>query len=212
MSSSEPVGQSVKEFLAHFSKGLSRSNRYRVEFILPQGIPAGTLGANTDAQAGNIQQLQSYFNSGRGGVNIKCHTATFPQRSMLTAGLNQNSAEFRVPYSATYDPVTFSFYANSEMDTRDYFEVWQSAVCNFSNNTMNFLNEYTADVSIFALDQTGRDSYGVTLYEAWPLNIGTIDVSYSAQDAYQTTIVTMSYKSWLPWMNNGGVNRSSPQG
>jgi len=206
----EPTPGSVWEFLSYFKRGVGRSNRYRVEFVLPRGIPADTVGANGEAKEGTIQQMHSRFNSGRGGVNIKCHTATFPQRSMLTVGLNQNSAEFRVPYSATYDPVTFSFYADSEMDTRDYFEIWQSSVCNFSNNTMNFLDEYTSDVKIIAMDQAGRDTYGVTLFEAWPLNIGTIDMSYSAQDAYQTTIVTMSYKSWLPQWNTGGTNRSAP--
>lgn len=204
------VDMTVRGFLANFKKGVARPNKYRVEFMLPKGIPAGTLGANTDAIEAQIRQLNSYFNSGRGSVNIKCHTATLPQRSLLTQGLNQNSAEFRVPYSATYDPVTFSFYADSEMDTRDFFEVWQSAVCNFSNNTMNFLEEYITDVKIITLDAAGNDAYGVTLYEAWPLNIGAIDVSYSNGDSYQTTIVTMSFKSWLPLMNNGGVNRSVP--
>lgn len=206
------VDMSVSAFLAHFEKGVARSNKFRVEFILPKGVPADTVGVNTDATAGQIQQLQNYFNSSRGAVNIKCHTATFPQRSLLTSGLNQNSAEFRIPYSATYDPVTFSFYANSEMDTRDYFEVWQSAVCNFSNNTMNFLEEYVSDVNIISLDATGNDAYGVTLFEAYPINIGAIDVAYANMDSYQNTMVTMSYKSWLPWMNNGGTNRSVTPG
>src|SRR6478736_674970 len=196
-------------FLSNFKKGLARANRYRVEFILPKGIPSGTLGANTDSTQGQIRQMDNYFNS-NGGINIKCHTATLPQRSLLTQGLNQNSAEFRVPYSATYDPVTFSFYANSELDTRDYFEIWQSTVCNFSNNTMNFLEEYVTDVNIFALDTAGKDRYRITLYEAWPLNIGAIDMSYSSIDSYQSTTVTLAFKSWLPWMNNGGTNRTIP--
>lgn len=202
---------SIHRFLAQFKKGFARQNRYRVEFHLPKGIPAGTAGANTDATNGTIQQLDNYFN-GSQGINIKCHTATFPQRSLLTSGITQNSAEFRVPYSVTYDPVSFSFYADSEMDTRDYFEVWQSAVANYSNNTMNFFEEYVADVKLFQLDATGKDTYGVTLFQAWPLNIAAIDVSYSSMDTTQSTMVTMAFKSWLPWNNNGGVNRSGSSG
>ena len=117
-------------FLSNFVDGISRPNRYRVEFNLPRGVnlSGGALSVNDESTVGRIAGMEKYFNSG-GMVNIKCHTMTFPQRSLLTMEHRQNSAPFRTPYSATYDPVTFSFYADSTMDTREYFEVWQSAVC-----------------------------------------------------------------------------------
>lgn len=207
------TSMNARDFLAHFERGVARQNRFRVEFNLPRGVSASAPGVNMDAVEGNIGRLQSYFNQGRGSVNIKCHTATFPQRSLLTSEQVQNSAAFRVPYSASYDPVTFSFYADSDLDTRDYFDVWQSAANNFQNNTMNFFSEYVSDVNIIALDVLGNDTYGVTLYEAWPMNIGVLDYSYANMDSFQTTIVTMSFKSWLPTyggktMNSVGTNRS----
>lgn len=192
----------IRSFLSNFTVGISRPNKYRVEMNLPRGVNLGAdeIGVNNDARAGRITQMNQFFNSG-GGINVKCHTMTFPQRSVLTMEHRQNSAPFRTPYSATYDPVTFSFYSNAFLDSRDYFEIWQSAVVNLGSNTMNFYDEYVADVKLYMLDDYGEDAYSVTLYEAYPLNIGIVDVSYSQQNAVTTTTVTMSFKSWAPWYN-----------
>lgn len=200
----------IMSFLARFSDGFSKPNRYRVEMVLPPGVAlgAGEIGVNNDARRGQISRMNSFFNSG-GDIDVKCHTMTFPQRSLMTMEHRQNSAPFRTPYSATYDPVTFSFYANAFMDARDYFEVWQSAVVNLGSNTMNFYDEYVADIKLHMLDDYGEDAYTVTLFEAYPLNIGIVDASYSQANTVTTCTVTMSFKSWAPMYDTSGVNRSA---
>lgn len=197
------------DFLSRFRDGVGRPNRYRCEFNLPRGVAlgAGEIGVNEDARSGNIRRMDQYFNQ-NGGINVKCHTMTFPQRSLLTQEHRQNSAPFRTPYSATYDPVTFSFYSDPYLDTRDYFEVWQSAVVNLGSNTMNFYDEYVSDVSLIMMDQYGNDTYKVTLYEAYPLNIGILDASYSNSNTPTTTTVTMSFKAWTPEYNTTTPNRT----
>lgn len=199
----------VNSFLAAFQRGLARPNRYRVEFQLPSGVvlSGDSTQVNSDAQNGSIQRLQSFFNS-NGDINIKCEHATFPQRSMMTYEHKQNSAPFRLPYSSTYDPVTFSFYANSNLDTRDYFDVWQSAVVNLDTNTMNFYDEYVSDVKIVQMDIEGNDTYFATLLEAWPLDVGSIEVGYGQFDTVTLTTVTMAYKYWKPKYSSADAQRS----
>lgn len=197
------------EFLSRFRDGVGRPNRYRVEFNLPRGVALGEgeIGVNDDARVGRIRSMENYFNRD-GSINVKCHTMTFPQRSLLTQEQRQNSAPFRTPYSATYDPVTFSFYSDPYLDTRDYFEVWQSAVVNLGTNTMNFYDEYVSDVGLIMMDQYGNDTYRVTLYEAYPLNIGIVDASYSNTNTPTTCTVTLSFKAWSPEYNTTGINRT----
>lgn len=199
----------VNSFLAAFQRGVARPNRYRVEFQLPSGVvlSGDSTQVNSDAQNGSIQRLQSFFNS-NGDINIKCEHATFPQRSMMTYEHKQNSAPFRLPYSSTYDPVTFSFYANSNLDTRDYFDVWQSAVVNLDTNTMNFYDEYVSDVKIVQMDIEGNDTYFATLLEAWPLDVGSIEVGYGQFDTVTLTTVTMAYKYWKPKYSSADAQRS----
>jgi hypothetical protein len=112
-----------------------------------------------------------------------------------------------------YMPVSFSFYTGVDFAIREYFEVWQSAVCNLSSNTFNFYNEYTADIRINILnhdpegDERDKDRdnisakkrttpYFVDLYECWPSSVGTIDLAYSNSDNLANVTVVMQYKYW----------------
>lgn len=199
----------ITDLMSHFRKGISRPNRYGLMFNLPSGIGLGgaSLGANPEALAGNIRTMENYLN-GSGGVDVKCHTATFPQRSTLTMEQRQNSAPFKTPYSGSYDPVSFSFYNDSAMDARDYFDIWHSCVVNVGSNTMNFYDEYVSDVHMFMIDDYGQKTYGVTLFEAYPLVVGQFDVSYAQMNSVTSTTVTLAFKSWAP-NNNYQSNRSA---
>lgn len=203
------VDLSINSFLSKFKTGVSKPSRYEVKFSLPKGVSVGEgeIGVNNDAINGRIQRMQSYFNA-QGSINVKCHTATLPQRALMTREHRQNSAPFRVPYSASYEPVTFSFYMDSNADSRDYFEVWQSAVVNLGTNTINFYDEYVSDIEMVMLDPYGEESYGVTLFDAYPTSIGMIDLSYGQVNAYTTCVVSMSYKSWKPFWNDEGIQTS----
>jgi len=203
------VGLSVQEFISYFGAGPGRPNRFRVEFNMPPGVGGGANFVNLMAFAGQTAKVQGQYNSGRGAINIMCNQATLPQRSLITYGVNQNSAEFRVPYSASYDPVTFTFYADSTLNSRTYFEIWQSTVQNIQNNSMNYPSEFVADVHMYQMDSRGNDTYYCKLIEAWPMAIGSVELSMSAENQIHNTTVTMAYKYWTSQNDDDGVNKST---
>ncbi len=193
------------EFLSRFRGGVSQSNRYKVSFFLPRGVKlnGGELGVNTDALSGKITQMQNYFNS-KEQINVKCHSASMPGRNMMTFDHRMNGAPFKIPYSASYSPSNFSFYADSNYDSRDFFDVWQSAVNNLPTNTMNFMDEFVSDVTIMALDKQGKETYGVTLFEAWPVDIAEVQLSYADLDSPTVITVGLEYNYWSPkWASQG---------
>lgn len=191
------TGQALyTEFLSHFNRGIMKPNRYEVEFNLPPGVASNASFVRNESRAGNIRVQENIFNS-QGGINIKCHTALFPQRTLATSERLQNSAPFRTPYSSNYDPITFSFYADGTADTRRYFELWQNTVINVHSNTLNFYREYVSDISIWNLDESGKRTYGIKCIEAYPLAVGPSDISYSNQNNFQTVVATFSYRRWF---------------
>jgi hypothetical protein len=197
------------DFLSKFRGGVAVTNRYRVELFLPAGVSsAGGAGVNDDARAGAISSMQNYFNSSE-QINAKCRDAILPGRSLDTYDYRQNSAPFRLPYSSTYGPASLTFLADSGFDSRDFFEVWQSAVVNIGTNTLNFPNEYVADVNIYILDRAGDDRYGVKLYEAWPVDISETQLSYADQDTAAAVTVSLEYKYWSPHFNSQEKNGSA---
>lgn len=202
---------SIQYFLSRFRNGFAKPNRYRVEFFLPRGVSASSDFVTTTNRFGGegaLPRIQNAANANQ-EINIACHTMTMPQRSLMTYEIKQNFAPTRLPYSATYDPITFSFYADNSYAARDFFDAWQGAVTNIGSNTMNFYDEYVSDIRMYAQDDAGRDTYMVTLFQAYPINIGLIDFSYSQSNNYQTVTVTMSFRSWAPGWNaqalGGGI-------
>lgn len=186
----------IDKFISAFKNGQASASRYQVQFTLPRGIPQFT-GARADSTSGRIQGIQSRLN-GNGIIDMLCHTATMPQRSLLTYEHRQENAPYKVPYSQSYDPASFMFYADSDMSPRRYFEIWQQAVVNVKNNTLNFYDEYTSDVTIWQLSREGKKTYGIKLYEAFPTAVSAVDYSYSNADSITNIAVVLSYKYWMP--------------
>ena len=198
----------IWRFLSHFKNGFAKSSRFRIEFTLPKGAKGKNVNdVNQFSRAGQITGMETLYNR-NGSINIKAHTVTFPQRALSTFEIKHNSAPFKLPYTSSYDPVTISFYNDQNMDTRRYFDIWQAAIMNFSNNTINFYNEYVSDIKMYIQNDQGEDVYGILLVEAYPMGLSIMDMSYSSQNQMLPSSVTFSYKYWLPMDSSQRVQRS----
>ena len=184
----------INKFLSHFKSGIASPARYRVRFNLPKGIP-NISGSAWESTEGNIRRWQADLN-GTEKINVFCHTCTMPQRSLMTYEHKQLNAPYKVPYSQSYDPVSFVFYGDGDLSARRYFEIWQNAVVNIQSNTMNFYSEYVSDVIIEQLNTEGNPTYGVQLIEAYPMSVTAMDYSYSNQNTIQNIAIVLTYKYW----------------
>ncbi len=159
----------ITTFTAAISAGIARPNRFKI--ILP-----GDSGGN---------------------IGILCYSCTLPQRTIKTYDLNQRGTPYRVPFSQDYSPITFSFYALPDYNTRKYFESWQhEVVLSYPMNVMGTYNRFAKRVKIQTLDRMGSVKYTVDLFEAYPITIGDSDLNYGTNNTYQTVSVTLSYKYW----------------
>lgn len=191
------IDTSIYSFLAKLNNGVSKANKFMVSFSLPQGIDINDINTeyyNTDSLQHLIQFNDRLLNSNN-QINVFCHTCSLPQRTLLTYTHKHYGSPYLVPYTQQYDPVTFSFYTDSNFNTRRYFEIWQGAAVNLSPNTMNYYNEFVSDLTITTISEESDEKYQVTLFEAFPLNIGMVDMSYSNTGA-QNISVTMAYRVW----------------
>ena len=85
-------------------------------------------------------------------------------------------------------------------------ELWQSAVMNFGNNTINFYSEYISDVKLYVQNESGADVYGIILYECFPISIGMLDMSYASTNMPLNIQIMLSFKSWIPMSNSNADN------
>lgn len=134
---------------------------------------------------------------GRGTLGILCYQCTLPQRSLKTFDLNQKGVPYRVPFCQDYSPVSFSFYARPDYNTRQYFDEWQNeVVIDLNYNVMGFYDDFVKKVKISTLDRMGVVQYTVKLIDAYPLTVGDTSLNYGTNNTYQTIDVTLSYKYW----------------
>lgn len=209
ITSGKPSNSSAFDFFANFKNGIAKPTRYRLEFNLPSGVSGSqTQDSESKVLSANIRREETSLNRS-GAIAIKCHTMTLPPRIFQVHEVKYNNSSFKLPHGVTYEPVTFTFYSDSQLDTIRYFDTWQSSVMNFSNNTMNFFNEYVSDINIFICDDAGDDVYGITLFEAYPMGIAAVEYSYTATNIVLNVSVTFAYRYFLPMESSQSINRAT---
>ena len=195
----------IWSFLSAFENGVAKPTKFRLEMTLPKGARGNMV--NSKSRIGNIRGVERNLNI-KDSVSLKCHTMSIPRRGFSTFEVTQNNIRFKMPYGITYEPVTFSFYADATLDSVKYFEVWQAAVMNYSDNTMNFFDEYTSDINMYIIDDEGRDVYGVKLIQAYPTNLAPVELAYGNVNNLLNVNVTFNYRYFLSFDSTQYVNRA----
>ena len=190
---------SITDYIQEISKqGIASPNRYWVTLTLPRGIDLSIWGnesINQDSAQGNIGKINTQLN-GNTQLSVKCIQVQFPGRTLMTTENRHWGTPYKLPYSALYDEVSFTFVAADNLRERYFFEVWQEAVINVNLNSLNFYDEYISQVQLYQLDKQNNFTYGIELDQAYPINIGAIDYSYATQNEFVSVTVSLTYRRW----------------
>ena len=138
-----------------------------------------------------------------GNVSIACREASLPGTSLATHEMLNDFTGIRErhAYRRQYDDTaSFTFYVDVNYDTIFLFENWINFIVNQDNNdkltknsnysyTVNFPDEYKSEIYIrkFERDYAGRN-LEYTFFDAYPLSINTMPLSYDASQVLQCTV------------------------
>ena len=195
----------IWQFIGAFNNGVAKPSKYRMEITLPKGATGTDVNINSTPL--KIRAIDKSLNI-KDSIAIKCHTMSIPRRGFDTFEVKHNNIRFKVPYGVTYEPVTFTFYADSTLDTLKYFETWQATAMNYSNNTMNFFDEYTSDINLYIINEEGKDVYGVKLIQAYPSNISQIELAYGNVDNLLNISVTFNFMYFVSMESSQIINKA----
>lgn len=136
-------------------------------------------------------------------ISIACREASLPGTSLATHEMLNDFTGIRErhAYRRQYDDTaSFTFYVDVNYDTIFLFENWINFIVNQDNNdkltknsnysyTVNFPNEYKSEIYIrkFERDYAGRN-LEYTFFDAYPLSINTMPLSYDASQVLQCTV------------------------
>jgi len=147
--------------------GLARTNRYTVLF--------------------------SQFGERTRDVLLLCDQVQLPGTNFNTADMRTYGETRKAPYERLYDDINMSFYVDSGLSVKKFFDDWQNLIQDPRTRNFNYYDDYTCDIVIEVQDLKNKSRYGIKLFEAFPKSIGAIQMDYAGKDVMKLS-VNFAYK------------------
>jgi len=179
--------------------GLARSNRYKVS------IPVSDLLNKSRVVAEHNGWETTYFEDA--GVvsksigerlEIFCKKAELPGVQFSVDEIRYYGEPFKFPYMPVYTDLSLSFYVGSDMAERKFWDAWMFSIMDPYSHDFNYITEYSVDIVIDQYNELDESVYQIKLFDAYPISISQMDVSYDDDNRVHECTVTCAYKRWLP--------------
>ena len=158
--------------------------------------------ANIDGLQRNNRYNISMFGTGAktGGLSIrglKCDSATMPGRGFFTQEESEYGPKRAIPHKPQYDQFDCSFYMTNDFEERELIELWQGQVNAFQSGNFHsrFHDDYTGVILLEMLDKNDFVNYRCIMTDAFPLQLGVINVGYENTDVMKFN-AQFRYRYW----------------
>ena len=207
------------------ANGYARPSRFSVRVFPPSGLnelikqqqnesyKAGSKEADEANNRTNVAPTGKTMNDltqtlGR-QINIHCDTVSMPGHDLQTQTVQYGSApeqDMVVAHGYT-GQINASFYADSFLRERQFFEMWQKMTVNHTTHKAKYYDTYVGKMQIYQLASDNLQdfpSYGIEATEVYPATISAVDYSYGASNQIVKIIVGFNYRRW--WnMTDGSI-------
>lgn len=158
-------------------------------------------------------------------IPFLCKSVVIPGIEITPASVRRygyGSYEVR-PGGVTYETLPAVFYVDNDYSILNFFTKWIQATINFDvqsldrrtvqgayYNEIQYSDNYTTTITIYAYDKAGNNIVAYKLYEAYPVAMNGIDMAWENRNAIATLNVAFRYKTWasnfvVPGMDNGDL-------
>lgn len=165
----------ISAFKAQMQGGGARPNQFRVELTFPAFV--GSVGA----AAGNAAQFL-------------CRSAQLPASTIedITAAYRGRPVHFAG--ERTFQPWTISVLNDTNFLIRNVMEKWSNGVLNYTaTNGIMRPSDYQVDMSVYQLDRNDNIIKTYRFYDAYPTNVGAIQLAFDQNNAIEEFEVEFVY-------------------
>jgi len=174
--------ENIKAFTELITKkGIAKSNRFRIEILL----------------SGNLSKLSPSGDGGR-DISLLCESIKFPTRIINTFEFSSWRNSIKIPNGYINEDVTAVFHLTNDYYIKTIFDKWLNAIVNVDNYLISYDDQFKTTIRIFQLDEKDRDIYGVELREAYPIQMGSIDLDNTSENSTQKLTIEFTYNNWIP--------------
>ena len=189
----------IQNFIASMNKsgGFARLSKYAVVITPPRKL---ILQQGLEASDGirDILIAQDYLRTTNRQVNLHCSSVSMPGHDLQAMEQQHGSAPGReIVRSHDYEgTIAATFYLDSHLRERHFFEQWQRSAVNTQTHKANYYDNYIGELEIYQLDGDGEITYGIKATEVYPTLIAGIEYAYSSSNTIATQVVQFQYRQW----------------
>jgi len=186
-----PDNNDVNSLIGFFQgvSGFQRSNRFKVVINVPTQITT---------------QYSGQFPIVNNQISLFATTVQIPQQliTYFPDTMSPSGAEIDIPLKRGFDErFIIDFIVDSKWQARRFFEACMNIMFINSVNAkfkdsivVNYQNNISSTVDIYALDQNGNTNRRITLFQAWPSTLLPTQMMNDAPNDYLTLSVDMNYR------------------
>lgn len=174
----------IADFKSQLIGGGARANQFRVELSFPSFV---TLGVVAGAQA-----------------QFLCNAAQLPASTIDPITVLYRGRPVNFAGERTFAPWTISVYNDTNFNIRNALEQWSNGIQN-NGATTGITNplSYQVDLSVHQLDRNGAVVKTYKFVDAFPTEVGDIQLGYDQGNAIETFNATFNYNYWVSDTSTG---------
>ena len=184
----------IDAFKANMIGGGARANQFFVNLTFPNYVSSGTLA------------------SAKG--QFVCKGAQLPASTIDNTPVNYRGRQVNFAGERTFAPWTVTILNDNDFLLRNAFEAWMNGINNNANNTgLISAAQYQVDMEVSQLDRNGNPIKNYRFVDAFPTEVGAIELNFDTNNQVEEFTVTFQYNYWLSTQStstgsliSGGVN------
>jgi hypothetical protein len=166
----------INDFKAQMRGGGARPNQYRIILSFPAGLSISS-GAYVAAKA-----------------SFLCNATSLPASNVANVPVGYRGRTVNFAGERSFQPWNINVYTDVDFDVRNAMEEWQSKIQNYAaTNGETDPVMYQSDMVVEQLDRNGAVLKYYVFKDAYPINIGEIQLSYNTDNQIETFGVTFQY-------------------
>lgn len=173
--------------------GLAKANRFLVIFTPPtQPLLNLSLSNVVGSLARGNNPLKKMISNPR-DIAFLCESASLPGRQITTSDFTAQKQTIKIPNGFIEEDVSMSFILTNDFFMKEVFDRWLSSIVDTQTYTLGYKSDYQCDITIQALDAEDKPTYTITLINAYPITVGSVELDNSAENTYLKIPVTFAY-------------------
>ena len=134
-------------------------------------------------------------------INIHCDSVSMPGKDVQTQTVQYGSApeQDQVVAHGYGGQINASFYADSFLRERHFFEMWQKMTVNHTTHKAKYYDDYVGKMQIYQLASDNlqdQPSYGIEATDVYPATISAVEYSYGSSNTLVKINIGFNYRRW----------------